>query len=52
MEIIIGTDRRRRWRLEEKLWIVAETEQLGASFAAVLRMASLEMPPEWACCLT
>ena len=36
-EIITGVERRRRWRLEEKLRIVAEAEQLGASFAAVAR---------------
>jgi hypothetical protein len=27
MEIITGVERRRRWSLEEKLRIVAETEQ-------------------------
>lgn len=37
MEIITGTERRRRWRLEEKLRIVAEVEQPGASFADVAR---------------
>ena len=37
MEIITGVERRRRWRLEEKLRIVAEAEQPGASFAAVAR---------------
>jgi len=37
MEIITGVERRRRWRLEEKLRIVAEVEQPGASFAAVAR---------------
>ena len=37
MEIITGVERRRRWRLEEKRRIVAETEQPGASFAAVAR---------------
>jgi transposase len=30
MEIITGVERRRRWRLEEKLRIVAELEQPGA----------------------
>jgi transposase len=29
MEIITGVERRRRWRLEEKLRIVAEVEQPG-----------------------
>ncbi len=37
MEIITGAERRRRWRLEEKLRIVAEVEAPGASFAAVAR---------------
>jgi len=37
MEIITGAERRRRWRLHEKLRIVAEVEQPGASFAAVAR---------------
>jgi transposase len=37
MEIITGVERRRRWRLEEKLRIVAEVEQPGASFAGVAR---------------
>jgi transposase-like protein len=37
MEIITGIERRRRWRLEEKLQIVAEVEQPGASFADAAR---------------
>jgi len=37
MEIITGVERRRRWRLEEKLRIVAEVEQPGASFTDVAR---------------
>ena len=37
MEIITGAERRRRWRLNEKLRIVAEVEQPGASFADVAR---------------
>ena len=37
MEIITGSERRRRWRLEEKLRIVAEVEQPGALFADVAR---------------
>ncbi len=37
MEILTGVERRRRWRLEEKLRIIAELEQPGASFAAVAR---------------
>jgi transposase len=37
MEIITGVERRRRWRLEDKLRIVAEVEQPGAPFADVAR---------------
>src|SRR3954453_1790763 len=37
MEIITGIEPRRRWRLEEKLRIVAETEQPGACFAEIAR---------------
>ena len=37
MEIITGVERRRRWRLEEKLRIVAEVKQPGVSFAAIAR---------------
>ena len=37
MEIITGVERRRRWRLEEKLRIVAEAERPGASFTDVAR---------------
>ena len=35
MKIITGIERRRRWRRGEKLRIVGETEQPGASFVAV-----------------
>ena len=37
MEIITGVERRRHWRQEEKLRIVAEAEQPGASFVGVAR---------------
>ena len=37
MEIITGVERRRRWRCEEKLRIVAEVERPGASFNEVAR---------------
>jgi len=37
MEIITGVERGRRWRLEEKLRIVAEVAQPGASLADVAR---------------
>jgi transposase len=37
MEIITGVERRRRWRLEDKLRIVAEVERPGAVLALVAR---------------
>jgi transposase len=37
VEISTGVERRRRWRLEEKLRIVAEAEAPGACFAEVAR---------------
>jgi transposase len=37
VEIITGVERRRRWRLEEKLRIVAEVEQPGVSFDVARR---------------
>lgn len=37
MEIITGVERRRRWREEDKLRIVAEAERPGARFVAVAR---------------
>ena len=37
MEIITGVERRRRWRVDEKLRIVAELERPGACFAEVAR---------------
>ncbi len=37
MEIITGVERRRRWRCEEKLRIVAEVERPGVSFNEVAR---------------
>lgn len=47
MEIITGVERRRRWRLEEKLRIVAETERPGASFAAVARRHEISRGLLW-----
>lgn len=35
MEIISGVERRRRWRVEEKLRIVALVEQPGACFVDI-----------------
>ena len=37
MEIITGVERRRRWRVEDKLRIVAECERPDACLAAVAR---------------
>jgi len=37
MEIITGVERRRRWRCNEKLWIMVEVERPGASFTDVAR---------------
>ena len=50
MEIITGAERRRRWRAEEKLHIVAETEQPGASFAAVARRHEISRGLLWNWC--
>ena len=47
MEIITGVERRRRWRADEKLRIVAETEQPGASFAAVARRHEISRGLLW-----
>ena len=47
MEIITGVERRRRWRLVEKLRIVAEVEQLGASFADVARRHEISRGLLW-----
>jgi transposase len=37
LEIITGIERRRRWRVEEKLRIVAESQQAGATVAEIAR---------------
>jgi transposase len=37
VEIITGVERRRRWRLDEKLRIVAEAEAPGACFVEIAR---------------
>ena len=47
MEIISGVERRRRWRLEDKLRIVAEVETPGACFAAVARRHDLSRGLLW-----
>jgi transposase len=47
MEIITGIERRRRWRDEDKLRIVAETEEPGANFAAIARQHELSRGQLW-----
>jgi transposase-like protein len=47
MEIITGVERRRRWSLEEKLRIVAETEQPGAGIAEVARQYEISRGLLW-----
>ena len=47
MEIIIGIEHRRCWPLEEKLRIVAEAEEPGASFAAVARRREVSCGLLW-----
>jgi transposase len=47
MEIITGVERRRRWRVEDKLRIVAETEQPGACLAEIARRHELSRGLLW-----
>jgi transposase len=47
MEIITGVERRRRWRLEDKLRIVAETEEPGACFAEIARRYEISRGLLW-----
>ena len=47
MEIITGVERRRRWRVEEKLRIVAECERPGACLAAVARQHDVSSSLLW-----
>jgi transposase len=47
MEIITGVERRRRWRVEEKLRIVAECERPGGSLAAVARQHDVSSGLLW-----
>ena len=48
VEIITGVERRRRWRLEEKLRIVAESERPGASVSEVARRYEVSRGLLWA----
>ena len=47
MEIITGVERRRRWRDEDKLRIVAEAQALGAVFAEVARRHEVSRGQLW-----
>lgn len=47
MEIITGVERRRRWRVEEKLRIVAETERPDACFAEIARRYDISRGLLW-----
>ena len=47
MEIITGVERRRRWRDEDKLRIVAEAEAPGAIFAEVARRHEVSRGQLW-----
>jgi transposase len=47
MEIINGVERRRHWRVEEKLRIVAETERPGVCFADVARRHEVSRSVLW-----
>jgi len=47
MEIITGVERRRRWSVEEKLRIVAETEQRGAGIAEIARRYEISRGLLW-----
>jgi transposase len=47
MEIITGVERRRRWSVEEKLRIVAETEQLGSGIAEIARRYEISRGLLW-----
>ncbi|MBC7430790.1 MAG: transposase [Rubritepida sp.] len=48
MEIISGVERRRQWRVEDKLRIVAEAERPGACFVEVARRYEVSRSVLWA----
>ncbi len=48
MEIISGVERRRHWRVEDKLRIVAEAERPGSCFAEVARRHEVSRSVLWA----
>lgn len=45
MEIITRVERRRRWRTEDKLWIVAEAKAPGAVIVSRLGGAAVRVSP-------
>lgn len=47
MEIITGVERRRRWRLEEKLRLVAECDAPGGSVTRVARQYDISRALLW-----
>ena len=47
MEIITGVERRRHWRLEDKLRIVAEAQRPGARFVDVARRHEVSRSLLW-----
>src|SRR5690349_24521964 len=47
MEIITGIERRRRWSVEEKLRVVAETEQPGSGIAEIARKYEISRGLLW-----
>ena len=48
MELISGIERRRHWRVEDKLRIVAEAESPGACFTEVARRHEVSRSVLWA----
>jgi transposase len=47
LEIISGVERRRQWRVADKLWIVAEAERPGACFVEVARRHEVSRSVLW-----
>jgi transposase-like protein len=47
VHLITGVERRRRWRLEQKLRIVAETEQPGSGIAEIARRYEISRGLLW-----
>jgi transposase len=47
MEIITGVERRRRWSLDEKLRIVAETERPDTGIAEIARRYEISRGLLW-----